>query len=96
MELRGKFGTLALWAVAAVTVFHEAPSVEYWTSAALCAEPSMGLWCHVNVTLPCETSSTSPLVGVRSVGAAGAQIVTMASDGSDHAETRLPRMLRAR
>ena len=56
----------------------------------------MGLWCHVNVTLPCETSSTWPLVGVRSVGAAGAQIVTIASDGSDHAETRLPRKLRAR
>ena len=71
------------------------PSVLHRHWAAVCAEPSMGLWRHATVMLACVFGMTCELDGDVIVGAAGAQMVTMPSD-STHALARSPHTLRTR
>ena len=75
-------GTASDCAAAAVsTSSHEdPPSVDTATSAAVWADPSSGLWFQENETAADAVDTTDELAGVLGVGAAGAQIVTTASE----------------
>ena len=72
------------------------PFVECCILAPVCALPSMGLWIHEKATVVSALLITAPLTGVISVGAAGAMMVTTASEVADHAETSVLRVFLTR